>query len=498
MNKVALIVLDGWGVRSNKKDNAIALAKPKFFHSLLTKYPNTTLRASGAAVGLPAGVIGNSEVGHLHLAAGRVIMQDMERINQEIQTKRFYCNKILKKAFRKAKTSRLHLIGLVSAGGVHSHINHLFALMNLARKHNLIDVVIHAITDGRDVAQKSAYTYLRQVERKLEPGWRIGSLIGRWYAMDRDKRWNREQQAYSALVEGKGVFASDWKTALARAYSRDKTDEFIEPTITAPDSCIRDGDVVVFFNYRADRARELSDAFLQKNFSGFNRMYLPKLSVVCLVQYDSRVHVPAAYPSVHVHNTLGEVLSKKNVQQFRIAETEKWAHVTYFFNGLSDRLFKGEHRLLIPSPKVKTYDQAPEMKAKKIATAAIKSFEKNIPFTLINFANADMIGHTAKMKPCIRAINAVDKALSFIVTSACRHNVAVIITADHGNAEQLSYPNGTPMTSHTTAPVPFILVSERFKRLRKVKNPGLANVAPTVLKVMGLPKPREMSAEALV
>jgi len=381
---------------------------------------------------------------------------------------------------------------------VHSHIKHLFALMNLAQKHNLTDVVIHAITDGRDVEQKSAYNYLRQVERKLKPGWRIGSLIGRWYAMDRDNRWSREQKAYSALVEGKGVVAKNWKNAIYQSYSRGETDEFVKPTLTAPNSRIRDGDVVVFFNYRADRVRELVDAFVQKKFSRFNRKYLPKLHVVCLAQYDSSVHVPIAYLPIHVHNTFGEVLSRKQVQQLRIAETEKWAHVTYFFNGLSDRVFKGEHRLLIPSPKVKTYDQAPEMKAKEIATAAIKSFTKNMPFTLINFANADMVGHTAKLKPCIRAINAVDKALMRIATSALNHNVEVIITADHGNAEQLTYKDGTPMTSHTTASVPFILVSNRFKKLRAVKNPGLSNVTPTVLKLMGLAKPKEMSAEALV
>ncbi|MDO8660274.1 MAG: 2,3-bisphosphoglycerate-independent phosphoglycerate mutase [Candidatus Woesearchaeota archaeon] len=498
MNKVALIVLDGWGVRSNKKSNAIVAAKPHFFHSLITNNLFKTLHASGTAVGLPKGTIGNSEVGHLHISAGRVITQELELINREIKSGAFYRNTVLLNAIKRAKNSRLHFIGLVSDGGVHSHVRHLFALMNLARKHGLSDVVIHAITDGRDVAQKSACIYLKQIERKLESGWKIGSLIGRWYAMDRDKRWNREQKAYSALVNETGMATKNWKNAIHKSYARGKTDEFVKPIITAPDSRIRDGDVVIFFNYRADRARELVDAFVKEKFSKFKRNYFSKLHFVCMTEHSLSLPMAVAYPHLEINNSLGEVISKRGLKQMRIAETEKWAHVTYFFNGLSNKVFKGEKRVLIPSPKVSTYDLVPAMKAKEIANVAIKSFANNIPFTLINFANADMVGHTAKMKPCMRAIKAVDAGLKKIVTAALKQNVEVIITADHGNAEQLAYADGSPMTSHTNSPVPFIIVSSRFKKLCWVKNAGLANVAPTVLKIMGLPKPREMSAKALV
>ncbi len=497
-SKVLLLVLDGWGYRRKKSANAIALAQPKFFQQCMKKFPHTALNASGTAVGLPSQVIGNSEVGHLHLATGRVVTQDLERINQDIRKGGFFKNKTLENAFNNAKKSRLHILGLVSDGGVHSHINHLLALLELARTKQLGTVVVHAFLDGRDVAQKSAETYLNVVQKKLMSGWHIGSIIGRWYAMDRDNRWKREKQAYELLVNGIGKTAQNWKQGLAQAYACGETDEFVTPTQTSADSQIRDDDVVVLFNFRADRARELVNAFCKKDFSGFSRIHLSHLHFVCMTQDDPALQVSVVYPQCALQKTLGEIISAQGFTQVRIAETEKWAHVTYFFNGLSDKVFSGEKRILIPSPKVSTYDLAPEMKAKEIARVTVQALSENSPFILVNFANADMVGHTAKLKPCVNAIRAIDNALAQIIPEAINKGVDVIITGDHGNAEQLAYPNGIPMTSHTTAPVPFILISSRFKKLRPLKNSGLVNVAPTVLKLLGIPQPHMMNATSLV
>lgn len=493
MKSVCLIVLDGWGIAPPGPGNAITLAQPRRIDALWQDHPHTALDAAGTAVGLLPGFIGNSEVGHLHLGAGRLIAQDLARITNSIKDGSFFKNKILQQAM---KRTTVHLLGLVSDGGVHSHLDHLLALIRMAHQLKARQVFVHAITDGRDVPPQSAMPFLRKVEQALEKcsaDWRIATVMGRYYAMDRDNRWNREHKAYDAMVNGIGKKAGSIDAAVNEAYRRGETDEFIQPTIVAPEGMVKPGDSIIFFNFRSDRARELTRAFVQGRFNKFKRKKLINLNFVCLTQYDPDITAPVAFPPVPVRNTLGEVISKHNLRQFRLAETEKWAHVTYFFNGLSGVIFKNEDRLLIPSPKVATYDQKPEMSAYAITKKAIEVLQgRQYAFVLINFANPDMVGHTGRIPETIRAVKAVDECVAHIVATAQRLGTDVIITADHGNAEQKRYSDGTVCTAHTTNKVPFILISADKQRLRKIKRPGLYHVAPTVLQLLGLERPKEM------
>ncbi len=493
MRPVCLIVLDGWGIAPPGPGNAITLAQPRHIDTLWQDHPHTMLEAAGTAVGLLPGFIGNSEVGHLHLGAGRLVTQDLTRISGAIKNGSFSKNKTLINAM---KRKTVHLLGLISDGGVHSHIDHVLALIQLAYKRKVKQVYVHAITDGRDVPPQSAMPFLRKIEKALEQcnkDWRIATVMGRYYAMDRDNRWNREHKAYDAMVNGSGHKHPSIDTAVNEAYARGETDEFIAPTIVDPAGTVKPGDSIIFFNFRSDRARELTRAFVQGRFNKFKRKKLINLAFTCLTQYDPAIKAPVAFPAEHIANTLGEVLSKQKLKQFRLAETEKWAHVTYFFNGLSGTIFKNEDRLLIPSPKVTAYDKKPEMSALAITKKAIDVLtRKKYAFTLINFANADMIGHTGKIDATIKAVKIVDECVAYIVATAQRLGVDVIITADHGNAEQKRYPDGSVCTAHTTNKVPFILITSAHRRIRNIKKPALYHVAPTVLQLMGLPRPREM------
>jgi 2,3-bisphosphoglycerate-independent phosphoglycerate mutase len=493
MKPACLIVLDGWGLAPPGPGNAITLARPRHIDTLWNDNPHTMLDASGTAVGLMPGYIGNSEVGHLHIGAGRLVKQDMTRIFESIKDGSFFKNKVLISAM---KHKRVHLLGLISDAGVHSHIQHLFALLKLAAKCKVREVYVHAITDGRDVPPKSALKYIKMVENELAKygkDWKIATVLGRYYAMDRDNRWNREHKAYDAMVNGEGHHHKTPETAVLEAYKRGESDEFVAPTVVEEKGLVKPGDSIIFWNFRSDRAREITKAFVQGKFNKFKRKKLINLHFVCLTQYDPDIKSPVAFPPIFITNSLGEIISKNKLKQFRLAETEKWAHVTFFFNGLSGNIFKGEDRLLIPSPKVTTYDKKPAMSAVQITKSAIEALNsKKYQFILINFANADMVGHTGKIKETIEAVKTVDECLAYVVSTAQNKGYDVVITADHGNAEQKLYPNGGICTAHTTNKVPFIIVSSEKHRLRKIKRPAIYHVAPTVLQLMGIARPKEM------
>lgn len=473
---VLLIVLDGWGIAAASKGNAITRAKPAYYTSLWNEYPHAKLNASGKAVGLLDGVMGNSEVGHLHIGAGRLVKQDLVKIIDEIKTGHLYKNKTLQKAMRQ---DTLHLIGLLSDAGVHAHTKHLFGLIDMAKKMN-VNIYVHAILDGRDMPPKSAGKLLKEVEKKLGKNGTIATIIGRFYAMDRDKRWPRTKKAYDALVLGKGHHAMNALAGLRAAYKRGETDEFVSPTIIE-NSRVQHSDGVIFFNFRADRARQLTHAFTDKQFTEFKRKRV-KTTFVTLTDYESGTHVPCAFPRKPVKDTLGEIVARNGLRQFRLAETEKWAHVTYFFNGLSDRVFNNEERKLIPSPKVKTYDKTPKMSTEKITRELNKRIkQEKYAFILVNFASPDMVAHTGKLEATINAIKTVDACLRKIVPHALKHGYVPLITADHGNAERLR-TDGKIVTAHTTNNVPFILVGQGNLR----KTGALYNIAPTILELMGL------------
>jgi len=498
MKKVLLLILDGWGHTSKRKGNAILKAHPKHFLHLQKKYPSTKLHASGKHVGLLPGYMGNSEVGHVHLGAGRLEQQDLARIVGEIKNGKFFRNKVLMKAMKKAGKKPLHLLGLVSDGGVHSHMKHLFGLLDMAKKFNVEQVYVHAITDGRDVSPTSALKYISQLERrmsKLNKNWKIATVIGRYYAMDRDNRWNREHKAYSAIVEDEGYQCKSATEAIQKAYSRGETDEFIRPTniVHGGQSYnVKPGEVVIFFNFRSDRARQLTKAFVQGRFNKFKRKKLINLHFVCLTEFEHTIKTPVAYPPKYLKNTLGEVIARKNLRQFHLAETEKYAHVTYFFNGLAGKVFKNEERLLIPSPKVTTYDKCPQMSVYKITKKAEELIKKGKhEFILINFANADMVGHTGVFKKAIESIKHTDACLKRVADLCIKHDTALIITADHGNAEEMLYPDGSVCTAHSTNKVPFVLVDSVEHSIKKGAH-SIYHVAPTVLQIMGIKKPREM------
>jgi len=490
---VLLLILDGWGFRKEKKGNAVKLAKTPVLDSLFKNHSHTLLKASGPAVGLPAGVMGNSEVGHLTIGAGRILDTDLRRINIAIKNGSFFRNKALLEAVNHAKKNKqkLHFMGLLSDAGVHSHIDHLFALLELAKKKGIQDVYVHAFLDGRDTPPKMAATYLRQLQEKMEQ-LGIGTLatmMGRFYAMDRDNRWRREHKAYECMVDcvgRKGI--SDPLKALDYAYAKGETDEFVKPTILVDKCVVDENDSVIFFNFRSDRARELTRAFVWGRFKEFKRKKIIGLHFVSLTQYDSLVKISVAFPPVVPQKTLGEVISEAGISQLRIAETEKWAHVTYFFNGLCECVFPNEKRIHIQSTKaVKTYDQTPEMKVRQITDALLRNIHDH-DFFVVNFANGDMVGHTGNLQATTKAVEAVDREMGRIIKN---FPGIIFITADHGNCEDME---GEHVTSHTTNDVPLISVNVQGR----LRNGGLADLAPTVLQVMGITKPKEMTGRSLL
>ena len=503
MRPVILVVLDGWGIGNNPAVDATENANIPFYRTLLKEYPHTALDASGEAVGLPEGQMGNSEVGHLNLGAGRIVYQDYTRINKAIRNGELIKNPLLINAMGSASNSALHLLGLVSDGGVHSHINHLFALIDMALARGVKKIFVHAFMDGRDTLPRSGINFIRQLEAfiKNKSAVKIATVSGRYWAMDRDKRWDRIRRAYNALVLGEGAKAQSAEAAVKQSYEINETDEFIKPTViyngAEPVERIKDGDSVIFFNFRADRARELTMALTDKNFNFFEREKVPELSsYVTMTLYDETFSLPIAFPPIKLTNILGEVISENGLRQLRIAETEKYAHVTYFFNGGEETSFPEEDRCLIPSPKdVPTYDLKPEMSAYEVTEEVIKRIdESTYDFILLNFANPDMVGHTGVMEATIKACEAIDKCLEKIVSKIQGMGGIAIITADHGNCEEMM-EDSSPHTAHTTNFVPFIMV----KRGIKVRDKGiLADVAPTVLELMEIKKPDEMTGKSLI
>lgn len=505
MKPLILIVLDGWGIGKDTEENAQALARIPFYKSLLSEYPNTALECSGESVGLPEGQMGNSEVGHLNLGAGRVVYQDFARINKSIKSGEFRNNPVFLKAMKSAVESggAVHLLGLVSDGGVHSHIKHLYALIEMALAEGVRKVLIHAFMDGRDTPPSSGIEYIKQLEAFLKDKSRaeIATVIGRYWAMDRDKRWERVEAAYKAIALGDGKKANSATEAVQQSYEIHETDEFIKPTVifngAEPAGKIEKGDSVIFFNFRADRARELTTALTYKSFSAFKKDETPELSsFVTMTLYDETFPFPAAFTPFQLTGILGEVLSKNGLKQLRIAETEKYAHVTYFFNGGDETSFEGEDRVLIPSPRdVPTYDLKPEMSAFTVTDEVIKRLDKSeYDFILLNFANPDMVGHTGKIDAAIKACEAIDACLQRIVKKVHALGGTAIITADHGNCEKMM-DMGDAHTAHTLNPVPFILL----KKGLKLRDKGiLADVAPTVLQLMHIEKPTEMTGRSLI
>jgi 2,3-bisphosphoglycerate-independent phosphoglycerate mutase len=505
---VVLVILDGFGINPRKEFNAIANASTPNLDRLLRNYPNSRLSMSGTDVGLPAGQMGNSEVGHMILGAGRIVYQDLTLIHKDIDEGTFYHNKVLLDALRKTKATsdRLHLMGLLGDGGVHSHQLHMEALMEMAKRERLSQVYLHLFLDGRDTPPNSAEQFMLDLNRKLPlfPNVKIATVSGRYYAMDRDKRWERVEKAYVCLTQGIGNQAASALEAIRNSYKEKVTDEFVLPTTIAgvvPDGLMRDGDGVIFFNFRADRARELTRALTDPDFNDFSRERCIALgSYTTMTQYDGTFKFPVAYQPREIRKILGEVASQAGVKQLRIAETEKYAHVTYFFNGGEEKKFPGEERILIPSPKdVATYDLKPEMSARPVTEALVKYLrEQDVGMVIANYANADMVGHTGNFEASVKAVEVIDECLGKVVDATLSKKGKIIITADHGNIEQLvDYDTGKLHTAHTTNLVPVILIDEEHQKCRL--NQGTAiDVAPTVLRLLGLAQPAEMTGHSLI
>lgn len=504
-----LMILDGWGYSPVSKGNAIAQANKPNFDYLLQTYPHTLLEASGEAVGLPAGQMGNSEVGHLNIGAGRVVYQELTRIFKAIKTGEFAQNSVLAEAMERVKNGpgALHLMGLVSDGGVHSHLDHLFALLEMAKTRGVKKVYIHAVLDGRDVLPQSAKTYLGQLNEKLEElgVGQVASVSGRYYLMDRDQRWERIEKAYQALVQGEGLKAPNALAAVEQSYDVRVNDEFVAPTVIIDDEGqplgkIKEGDSVIFFNFRSDRARQISHAFVDEDFTGFERKEHPKVHYVCLTEYDVTLKAAVAFPPQNLENTLGEVLAQQHKKQLRIAETEKYAHVTFFFNGGVEDPCSGEDRCLIPSPKVATYNLKPEMSAFEVTEELLKRVQNDsYDVIILNFANSDMVGHTGEFEAAIKAIEAVDQCIGKIVPAVQKQGGSLLITADHGNAEaKIDLETGRPLTAHTTNPVPFILIDDTYQGSKLREGGALCDVAPTMLKLLRIPQPQDMTGKSLI
>jgi 2,3-bisphosphoglycerate-independent phosphoglycerate mutase len=502
--KVILMILDGWGKSPDPKVSAIDNANVPFINSLYTKYPSAQLRTDGLNVGLPEGQMGNSEVGHMNLGAGRIVYQDLAKINLAVANKTLAKEQVLIDAFNyaKANNKKVHFLGLVSDGGVHSHTSHLRGLIDASQEYGLDKVFIHAFTDGRDVDPKSGKKYIQDLHDYIAPTpVKIASVIGRYYAMDRDKRWERVKLAYDLVVHGTGTPTKDVVTSIATSYGNDVTDEFIQPLVAVdanekPLAIIEEDDVVIFFNFRTDRGRELTEALSQQDFHEQN-MHKLNLYYVTLTNYDETYqNVKVVYNKDNITETLGEVLEKANKKQIRIAETEKYPHVTFFFSGGRETPFEGETRILRNSPKVATYDLQPEMSAYELKDALVPELNKGeVDFVCLNFANGDMVGHTGIMEAAIKACEAVDICVKEVVEAALANDYTTIIIADHGNCETMINPDGSPNTAHTTNPVPIILVD---KDLKKINDGVLGDIAPTILELMGVAQPAAMTSHSLL
>ncbi|MBS1507700.1 MAG: 2,3-bisphosphoglycerate-independent phosphoglycerate mutase [Bacteroidetes bacterium] len=503
--KVMLMILDGWGIAQNTKVSAIDAAKTPYINSLYKKYPHSKLQASGLAVGLPDGQMGNSEVGHMNLGAGRVVYQDLVRINKAVEEKELDHNEVLLSAFNYAKENNkaVHLIGLVSDGGVHSHIEHLKGICTIAKNNSVKNLFVHAFTDGRDTDPKSGLGFVKELQEHMaKTAGKLASIVGRYYAMDRDKRWERVKLAYDLMVKGEGEKSTDGLASIQKSYDAGVTDEFIKPVVLTdasgkPLATIQEGDVVICFNFRTDRGREITMVLTQNDYPEHGMKKL-KLYYVTLTNYDDSFNdVKLIFDKDNLNNTLGEIVAKAGKKQIRIAETEKYPHVTFFFSGGREDVFDGESRIMCPSPKVATYDLKPEMSAADIRDKIIPELEKkSADFICLNFANPDMVGHTGVFSAVVKACDTVDQCNEAVTETARKNGYAVIIIADHGNADFMVNDDGTPNTAHTTNLVPCILVDDDFKG--KIKDGKLGDIAPTILTLMGLPIPSEMTGQVLV
>ena len=505
MNKkpLMLMILDGWGINPcDNQINAIKNAAPKEYLELLAKYPHSQLKASGEAVGLPEGQMGNSEVGHLNIGAGRVIYQPLVKITKDIRDGEFFEIPVLKEAFEYAKENNtaMHFAGLVSDGGVHSHIDHIYGLLQMAKNYGLTKVYLHAFLDGRDTPPSSAVNFLAQVEAKMaEIGvGKIATISGRYFAMDRDKNYDRTKIAYDNMTLGNGIEASSADEAIKASYAAGVTDEFVKPTVIDKEGLVKSGDVLINFNFRPDRARQITRAFNDKEFTFFDRNIDP-IKVYCMRQYDSTIDAPVIYKDDEIVNTFGEVISKAGLTQLRTAETEKYAHVTFFFNGGVESQYPGEDRKLVASPKVATYDLKPEMSAYEVTEGAKEALVSGkYDVIILNFANPDMVGHTGVLEAAVKAIKAVDECVKVLVDTVLSLDGSVLITADHGNAELMVDPEtNAPFTAHTTNEVPFIYVSNHTEGVT-LKDGKLADIAPTMLNILGIEQPKEMTGENLI
>ncbi len=506
---VVLTIVDGWGLGRYREGNAIALAETPSIDSYEDRFSCTQLRACGEAVGLPQGQMGNSEVGHLNMGAGKIVYQELTRINLAIKEGSFFHNTVLLETIEKVKenNSSLHLMGLVSDGGVHSHIEHLYALLEMAKVHEVKKVYIHCILDGRDVPPASAKKYIADLENKARCTGvgELATVSGRYYAMDRDQRWERVEKAYRAYVYGKGEEAASSLHALEKAYDREETDEFVLPTVILnddgkPRGLIKEKDGLIFFNFRPDRARHITRAFVDKEFTFFNRgPEPPRVHFVCFTLYDVTIDVPVAFPPDNIEITLGEIISREGLKQLRIAETEKYAHITFFFNGGIEEPYPGEDRCLIPSPKVATYNLKPEMSAYEVTEKVIEKIREDIyDLIILNYANPDMVGHTGFLEAAIKSIKVVDECVGKVVEEVLSREGVLFLTSDHGNAEQmLDRETGQPHTAHTSNNVPFYFICESNKT--KLREGGtLADIAPTILETMSIKKPQEMTGKSLM
>lgn len=507
--RCVVLILDGWGLGEDGPHNAIQVADTPFLDKIMAQCPNTQLKCTGEAVGLPEGIMGNSEVGHLNIGAGRVVCQVLLRIDLAIRDGSFFENPELSGVIKEVRRrgAALHLMGLVSDAGVHSQLHHLFALIDMAGRYGLDRVFVHPILDGRDTSPDSGVGYIRQLQDYLKdyPFAEIATVCGRYYAMDRDTRWDRTEKAYDLYTQGKGRKETDPVEAVKNAYSRQETDEFVEPVFIAgqngdPVGIVNHGDGIIFFNFRPDRARQITRAFTEEEFKGFSRKKTPQLSgYVCMTLYDESFDLPVAFGPVHLENILGEVISRAGLYQLRLAETEKYAHVTYFFNGGEETPFENEDRKMIPSPReVRTYDEKPEMSAYEVAEEAETRIESDrYDLVVINFANLDMVGHTGVMKAAVKAAEAVDRCVEKVTTCARARGYTVLVTADHGNSDWMFEHDGSPHTAHTMNPVPFVIAGDKTRDFKL--QPGvLGDIAPTVLYIMGVDQPEDMTGKNLI
>jgi len=501
MKPLAIIIMDGFGISPIVEGNAIARAHKPNLERFWKDYPTTTLAASGLAVGLPRGQMGNSEVGHLNMGGGRIVYQDYTRISLAVEEGTFAGNEVLLQTMEKAKGARLHLIGLLSDGGVHSHNTHLYALLQMARKKGLENVYVHAVLDGRDVPPRSALGYLHELETKFQQigTGKVATLSGRYFAMDRDKRWERVEKAYRCLTNGEGLRAATAREAVQDGYQRGENDEFLLPTLVDEKGLVQDGDSIIFFNFRPDRAREITRAFVDKDFQGFALKPM-RVFYTGMTQYDATLNVPIAFPAQNLDDTLGEVIGRAGLRQLRIAETEKYAHVTYFFNGGKEEPNPGEDRSLIPSPKVATYDLLPEMSALQVRDEVMAQIDRGkYDLIVLNFANPDMVGHTGIFEAAVKAVEVVDGSVGAVVDEIVKKGGAVLLTADHGNAEKMiDLTTGQPHTAHTTNPVPFTLIINDGQKYSLREDGILADIAPTALELLHIPQPKAIDGKSLI